>query len=156
MEVVRRALQQQLREPHPQPVRGPETFHFETDREATVLWRRIMVRLFVASSAALWQGILLQLCALPSKRPVVQDETSSSTSASTTAATQKVYISKAELLSRPVLRDSTACNLMIKEECPHNFVQCRGRKDKHGRIFWFTCRTCPTRWPRAANEDLAP
>ena len=122
------------------------------DRNPTTSWRRVMVRLMVAASAALSQAVLLELVTLPNRRPVqwFEDQQSTSTSAQT-----KIIVTKAQLLSRTPLKDSTGQrNLMDKTICPHVAIALRGGKDRTGPTFWFTCKTCPTRWPRAEHEVL--
>jgi len=104
-------------------------------------WRRLGVRVLLLLQSVRLQFVVSELVALPDRRGQHKGQTSQDPN----------RISKAEVLSRPRLSDSTSLRGVIHfktMDCPHEMLLPRG-----GRSFWFNCRDCQARWPRTSQQE---
>eukprot|EP00971_Amphidinium_carterae_P327644 6459102-Amphidinium_carterae.2 len=100
----------------------------------------------MAVTAAAYTAITVELQALANhRRPSITE----------VATTSRLAVTRAQMLSRPRLKNAAhggiAKYLPKPEDCQHPEVFARG--SRHG--YWWTCKTCPARWPRSQQEYLA-
>ena len=109
-------------------------------RLAEESWRRVALRVFLLLQSVRLQFVVSELVALPNRRLRLKAPTA-----------REGYVSKAEVFARGYLDDSTwlrGKTHMSKVDCPHDCLLPWG-----GRVFWYTCRDCPARWPRKTQEE---
>ena len=139
--IISRAVQQNLKELKKEP--KDEDFQLPAVRDPDDGWRRVYLRLEIVQLAAWNQTLLLELTTLPSRKKSVRLEDMFEDE-------KMVYVARAQIISRETLKKSGSMrHCGPKDECTHTILYKRG-----GRILWWTCSYCGTRWPRRDNEIL--
>lgn len=120
---------------------GIEIIQVEESRNAEASWRRLGLRALVAIQTARAGVVLTEV------RDVTVNPKKYETPVQDLSGQRGV--SRAEILMRPPLTPSKSLRSSASETeaCAHRWIMARG-----GKTFWFTCRMCPMRWPRAEGE----
>ena len=145
MNLVRQAVQEELR---PRPTAAAkasssaEDFTLTDPRDWVSSWRRIVLRVFVALSAARSLAVAQELQVLepyrfnPELGPEPED---------------KNQVTRAIVFARGRLSNSKSVKVPIdpEDECRHLALVKRG-----GKTYWWSCASCPARWPRLSATEV--
>ena len=154
MDVLRRAVQSELR---PKGLQKPSTAQPEEEdvlglfpRDPETSWLRVGTRALWVVSAAARAAILQELVLIAPRR--AQPRKGGAADGHRPDGHRPGGhrpVARALVLSRPRLSDSKSDRVQIApgQVCQHDELQKRG-----GRILWWSCRTCPARWPREEGE----
>ena len=117
-----------------------------SDRDPTAGWRRLGIRALAVVNMAQKQVMIQELAQVTIEKASIPDDMAKTPK----AKQQGVGVTKAEIMLRTPLKPSKAfyrVGSFDAKECQHRWLVPRG-----GKTHWYTCRTCPMRWPREKDE----
>ena len=152
-EALARAVRAAVNPYPPAPRAGPditdadaELYSLPLVRDPEKCWRRIVLRQLMCWRVAFLQALLTDVVDIEPRK-------SSDLLAPPPEESLKRVITRTELFLRHKLAPSKSMRdqqgLLPASECRHREIARRG-----GKMFWFTCKGCNSRWPREQDEHL--
>jgi hypothetical protein len=118
-----------------------------SDRVPEESWRRLCLRLLTVVNVAQKQVMLQELAQVTiMKQDIPEDLTRNPR-----AKKNEFGVTKAEVMMRAPLPPSKTfqkIGSIDPKACQHRWLVRRGGKN----AYWYTCQTCPMRWPRLKDE----
>ena len=134
-----------------QPTQDPDVEIITYPRDPVESWRRLALRSLVVVNIAQKQVMLEELTQVTFEKASIPESVEKSIIELGLRVQQKgVGVTKAEIMLRIPLTPSKCISSAVwldPNECQHRWLIPRG-----GKTYWYTCQTCPMRWPREKNE----
>ena len=153
MNILRQAAQQEIkgtvRKPKPaEDTSGDVDIITISDRNPEHGWRRMALKALAVVSVAQKEVMLQELMQSSLEKEAIPEELFEKKKGK--KQQNGIPVKKVEIMMRPCLTPSKSFSRigsMDPKECQHRWLVPRG-----GKTYWWTCRTCPMRWPRSKDE----
>ena len=147
MNILREAAKKEIEGTKKKPVQDTDVQVIPiSDRNPVESWRRLCLRLLTVVNVAQKQVMLQELAQVTIMKESIPEDLARNPR----AKQHGIGVTKAEIMLRTPLPPSKTFQKIGSfdpKECQHRWLVRRG-----GRAHWYTCQTCPMRWPRQKDE----